>query len=1095
MWDDTRRQSVSEEAYKTCPSCGQRARADVRFCLGCGYDLVGTEAEHGDPYVGLVLQDKYRVIELIGEGAMGRVYKAQQTTLNKDFAVKILAPHLMNDEASHARFAAEAHNCASLNHPNVVSVVDYGSSPGGATYIVMEFIKGRPLEDIIAAEFPMGRDRIVDLTLQILAALAEAHGLGILHRDLKPENILVQSLRTHGELAKVLDFGIAKLMDRPDNDDRPGLTKAGMVCGTPEYMSPEQARGRQLDARSDLYAVGAILYQMMTGRPPFESESAVEILHMHLHSEPIPPSMRLGTEPDPLEAVCMRALAKSPDERYASALEFRQELVAASSAAATASHAISCTSCGAAMKPEHKFCPECGKPAPASSPRTTTTSARAKGSGLFNMRAEAGDSTAEVVVRSFPLPMMGRERSYEAARTLLARPVPQMRARLIVGPPGVGKTRLADEIAGLSEQYGWRTYYIGSDPTGARTPLWPIRMMVSQLLELDPTQVRTQDLGRVANLSGLAFEELPGLAELFHLQGPAYELELAVRRRECFASAVQALLSGGRGQPLLLVFDDIDSYDAASREVLRRLVTAPTDSPVVVLATTSETEVGWFSGVADRLEPLGSDTVRAIGKSVIDTIKPGSELTEQLAARAPLSPLSLENRLRLMAVGREVPENATEGDLVRTRLGLVSTEARLVLEAAAVIGERMSHAALKALEPLTSSVQLGELHLDGLLIPVGRGDEYAFGHRLFYDTVYAQIDEFRREALHEIAAESNSMADLAVVGRTLHLVRSNSPDAIERLAESAKYSERCFDDQSAADLVNAALRLCATQPDPSRAGLEAELALLAARAMRSPDQSSAAVSMLEGELRKNHSPSNVAKLHSALAEQLSRAGRYAEAITALKRGLGASLAGGEPEVILNAYHELGRIYAAKGELDKALAELREGLDMVTFGEGPRASVDFTMWRYLLKVAEIHRVAGKLGDARDWIEHALFQAERREDRLGRLRCHAQMAWVLRDLKQLALAEQHLARALDEARHFGDRLTTAELLIERARARASRGRLAEARRCCEEALRLAAGIQWAVGVEHAERAIAMLDRKSPPTRSPSPAERSGSFPRPS
>jgi serine/threonine-protein kinase len=1067
----------------------------VRFCLNCGQDLAGLSAEHGDPYLGLVLQDKYTIEQLIGEGAMGRVYKARQTTLRKHFAVKILAPHLMNDEASHARFAAEAHNCASLNHPNVVSVVDYGTSPGGATYIVMEFIKGSALEDIIATEFPLGRDRIVDLTLQILAALAEAHGLGILHRDLKPENILVQSLRTHGELAKVLDFGIAKLMDRPDNDDRPGLTKAGMVCGTPEYMSPEQARGRQLDARSDLYAVGAILYQMMTGRPPFESESAVEILHMHLHSEPVPPSTRLGTEPDPLEAVCMRALAKNPDDRYASALEFRQELIAASSAAAAMSHTLSCGSCGAAMRAEHKFCPACGTPAPAPASGEPAPSARAKGSGLFNLRTDGkGDSTAEVLVRSFPLPLTGRERSYEAARTLLTRPQPQLRARLLQGPPGIGKTRLADEIATLAEQQGWRTYYIGSDPTGARTPLWPIRMMVSQLLELDPTKITTQDLGRVANLSGLAFEELPGLAELFHLQGPAFEIELAVRRRECFASSVQALLSGGRGQPLLLVFDDVDGYDAASREVLRRLVSAPTQMPVIVLATTGETELQWFGGVAERLEPLGPDAIASLGRSVIARIQPSSTLAERLAANAPLSPLSLENHLRLLAAGADPTPNATDGDLVRQRLALVSPTARRVLEAAAVIGERMTDETLRAMEPETNEGVLAELHIDGLLIPVGHGDERAFGHRLFYDVVYSDIEEPRRQSLHRQAADKSRMADLAVVGRTLHLVRSNSPDAIERLAESAHYSERCFDDQSAADLVNAALRLCAAQPSSARAGLEADLALLASRTMRSPDQSNSAVSMLEGELEKPHAPSDMAKMHSALAEQLSRAGRYAEAITALKRGLGAALAGGEPGVILDAYHELGKIYAAKGELDRALSELREGLDMVTLGEGPRAAVEFSMWRYLLKVAEIHRAVGNLGDARQWIEHALFQSERLGSRLGLLRSHAQMAWVLRDLKQLALAEQHLARALDEARHYGDRLTTAELLIERARARASRGRLAEARRCCEEALRLAQGIQWAVGVEHAERAIAMLDRKSPPSRAAGPSENSGAYPRP-
>jgi serine/threonine protein kinase/tetratricopeptide (TPR) repeat protein len=1081
---------VTEPAYKTCPSCGQRARPDVRFCLDCGADLSAAPVRDGDPYLGLVVEDKYALETLIGEGAMGRVYKARQTTLGKPFAIKILAPHLMNDEASHARFAAEAHNCASLNHPNVVSVVDYGSTPGGPTYIVMEFIEGRTLESIIEKEFPLPRDRIVDLTLQILAALTEAHGLGILHRDLKPENILVQSLRTHGELAKVLDFGIAKLMDR--GDERPGLTKAGMVCGTPEYMSPEQARGKALDARSDLYAVGAILYQMLTGRPPFESESAVEILHMHLHQQPIPPSKRLGRPPDPLEPVCLRALSKKPEDRYGSALDFRQEVLAAAAVGAAAASERTCQSCGSPMRAEHKFCPACGAAvakAPGNVPAASRGPSRARGSGLSNLRI-GGESTAEVVVRSFPLPLTDRDAVMLAIEAQLAQPQPALRARVLQGPAGTGKTRLADEIATLGEQRGWRAYYAGSDPTGARTPLWPIRMMVAQLLELDPATLRTQDLGRVANLCGVAFEELPGLAELFGLQGPAFELELAVRRRECFSSAVQAMLSGGRGNPLLMVFDDIDAYDAASREVLRRLASASTVSPILVIATTTESEVQWFGGVVSHIEPLSSDAVREIGRTVIAQLKPASNLVDKLVAASPLSPLSLENQLRLLAAGLDPAPGASDEDLVRARVAARTDPERRVLQAAAVLGERMSEAGLREMVPGIDEEALAQLHLDGLLVSVSAG-ERAFGHRLIHDVVYADIDDDKREKLHAKAATTSRIANFAVVAKTLHLVRAGDDGSIERLAESARYCERCFDDQSASDLVAAALRLCAARPDPRRLPLEAEMGMLAARTMRAHDQADSAIKLLLAEVDKGHAPAAEAGLRCAVAEQLSRVGRSDDALGHLRKALGCALAGGDPATMLGAYHEFGKLYATRGDLDKPLAELREGLDMCTLGEGPRAAVDLKMWRYVMKIGEVHRAKGDLHEARTWIDHALYQAERVRDRLGLLRAHSQMAWVLRDLKQNALAEQHLARALDEARYFGDRLTTAELLIERARARAARGRLAEARRCCEEALRLARGIQWATGIDHAERAIAMLDRKAAPSRMAEPSERSGAY----
>ena len=645
--------SVIGAPNKICPSCDARCRADATYCATCGSDVRNVPVIDGDPYVGLVIAGKYKVEQLIGEGAMGRVYVAKQLTLEKPFAVKILAPHLMNDEASHARFGAEAHNCASLNHPNVVSVVDYGRTPENVTYIVMEFIKGITLERIIAEQYPLARERIVDLTLQILAALAEAHGLGILHRDLKPENILVQQLRTHGELAKVLDFGIAKLMDNPVG---PGLTSAGMVCGTPEYMSPEQARGHKLDARSDLYAVGVILYQMLAGRPPFESESAVEILHKHLHEAPIPPSRLRGVQPDPLEAVCLRALSKEPANRYASAMEFREELIAASSAPRVAG-TIRCNTCGASLKLEHRFCPSCGAPAP-SAETTAAPTRRTSQSQLMALDPVTGGAT----------PLVDRDRQIQAAQALLGRPQAGLKLRLVMGARGQGKTRLVDEVADMAEQAGWRVYYVGQDPSGARTPLFPIQTMVAQVLELDPTTCSTQDLFRAANLMGLGFEELPGLAELLRLQGPAHELEYSVRRRECFASAVQALLSGGRGQPLLLVFEDIDGYDNASREVLRRLARRRTEFPVLCLVTSKEPSLDWLGGVSEMLDPLDEDAVAEVWREVAAHSTGQPAPPAEVVAAAPMSPLRLELCIRLAMRGVVAPAAANEADLYRMRL-------------------------------------------------------------------------------------------------------------------------------------------------------------------------------------------------------------------------------------------------------------------------------------------------------------------------------------------------------------------------------------------------------------------------------------------
>ncbi len=229
-----------------------------------------------DPYLGRKLDDKYMIEELLGVGGMGRVYRAVQLSLEKKICVKVLRTGATEDETLARRFHREARAASRLNHPNSISVIDFGQTAAdGSLYMAMEFIPGRDLGKIIREDFPLGEQRVVHIMDQVLSALADAHAADIVHRDLKPENIMVTDLRGTKDFVKVLDFGIAKIQETSQD---PGLTQAGMVCGTPEYMSPEQARGEPLDARSDLYAAGVILYQMITGRLPFQAPTAMGIV-------------------------------------------------------------------------------------------------------------------------------------------------------------------------------------------------------------------------------------------------------------------------------------------------------------------------------------------------------------------------------------------------------------------------------------------------------------------------------------------------------------------------------------------------------------------------------------------------------------------------------------------------------------------------------------------------------------------------------------------------------------------------------------------------------------------------------------------------
>jgi len=282
-----------------------------------------------DDYIGRTVAAKYRVEQMIGEGGMGKVYKATQLALDKPVVLKVLRAALLSDERTVARFQREAKAASRLNHPNSINVLDFGQSEDGALYIAMEYVQGRDLHHILAREWPLPESRIIRIMGQVLSALADAHSASVIHRDLKPENIMVEQRRGEPDFVKVLDFGIAKIIDGTD-DEGPALTRAGFVCGTPEYMSPEQARGARLDLRSDLYAVGVILYQLCSGLLPFDSDSAVGFATKHLNEQPPTPSRRRpeAKVSPAMERLIMRALSKSPEDRPQTADQFRAELIA-----------------------------------------------------------------------------------------------------------------------------------------------------------------------------------------------------------------------------------------------------------------------------------------------------------------------------------------------------------------------------------------------------------------------------------------------------------------------------------------------------------------------------------------------------------------------------------------------------------------------------------------------------------------------------------------------------------------------------------------------------------------------------------------------
>ena len=304
---------------KVCPQCGTEYETAARFCPADGTAL---RPKGSDSLVGSVLADRYHILKRIGEGGMGRVYLGEHVKMNRQCAVKVMSPALVNDAESASRFAREASSAARIIHPNVAAVFDYGESEG-LVYLVMEYVDGEPLSRLLAREAPCSLERAIDLARQIADGLGAAHELGIVHRDLKPDNILVSRSRSGREVVKVVDFGIAKAMQEGAGE---ALTRTGLVIGTPEFMSPEQLLGDPVDARSDLYALGCIMHLMLTAAPAFDAPTREQMIKRRLSENP-PHAQELDPGiPDSIDRVVARLLARTPGDRYNSAAEVRDAL-------------------------------------------------------------------------------------------------------------------------------------------------------------------------------------------------------------------------------------------------------------------------------------------------------------------------------------------------------------------------------------------------------------------------------------------------------------------------------------------------------------------------------------------------------------------------------------------------------------------------------------------------------------------------------------------------------------------------------------------------------------------------------------------------
>lgn len=688
--------------------------------------------------VGRSIAGAYFVQELVGVGGMGRVYRAEQRALGRAVAIKVVHPHLLADEQSVARFYTEARAASRLNHPNSVSIIDFGRTDEGVLYLVMEFLSGKDLSRLAREDGPLPVRRVVDIVGHVLDALGEAHALDVVHRDLKPENVIIERMRAGGDLVKVVDFGLAKLMSGGKNATK--VTLPGLVCGTPDYMSPEQGRGEDSDSRGDLYSVGVMLFELLTETLPYIADTPTNVVLKHIQS-PIPDPREVAPQraiAAPLAELCMRALAKDPNDRFQTAADMADRLRSVGKDLGV--RELPCPGCGRPSPADSRFCASCGSPmreAPSHS-ATKTLGFRETERSMPARWRHRSEHAGVLVGRDEELALLAEHRAAARGRLVTV---------LLAGEPGVGRTRLLSALSEQATGEGDLVAAGGPHPTGAPVPYHPIRDLVLSMLGLS-----------WAGLEQLVQDELPddallaaGYRELVDPVGvngsPGRSRAGAVAA--VVADVIRKKAPRGGSSRCLLMIDDSHRCDGLSLEVLSAL-RDHCDGLSVLLV---------IAGHAGRGSQLPTDcrvvSLRGLNHRQAEAVLAGGGFEGDDGAHPGerlFSPLYVEQlaELGLDLAGQQGALPPRLADALGQRIQRLPVDPQRVLQCVAVLGTRVPAEMVKKL----ASSSVGEGFDDAIAVLLDRGLLFQHGavlesvHPFLRELVEGSVPAAARKEMH-----------------------------------------------------------------------------------------------------------------------------------------------------------------------------------------------------------------------------------------------------------------------------------------------------------------------------------------------------------
>ena len=1032
-----------------------------------------------DELIGRVLGGKFKLRKCVGAGATGAVYQADQTTLGRTVAVKILNPALARDPRLVKRFHDEALAASRLNHPNTVSVIDYGQAPDGLLYIVMEFLRGVTLTQLILDELPLDSERVVDIVAQILSGLEEAHHCGVIHADLKADNIVVEHRHGGWDLVKVVDFGIARLLEKPQDEE-----SKKTICGTPEYMAPEIISGSEPTVATDLYAVGVILYEMLAGKTPFAGGETLAVLTSHLRDQPVPPSKRGLPFPidATLERIALKALSKPPSDRFASAVEFRESLELALEEVEDEAEDVSCPSCGAVVPARFKFRPECGDSMEGTRLDTSQTVNRTvitpTSMSLIDFSSTLGGGDFDEEDDGlWPLPLMGREEVVDALEEFIQNP--GARLMQIVGGNGSGRSRLLRELRQqLRKRDDFNVHGTGPDPTGLGSTFYPVRTILARMFSLSP-RTTYNSLSKVLEANGLSRRDVPGIAELFGFQGELWQMEPDIRRREVFAASARAFEVIASQTRTVLFFENVDQYDEPSQELLLHLAGREGETGLrVVVSNGPGFAARWPDGVVRAdVRALNEDDLVALNVYLEDMVIDGLPSATQMLQLTMGHAAHVHHLVRFVVEGQSIASVPTNlADLISERFRMLPHPARVVCQAAAVFGDLVQRNTLfKALHgrleaPLDAALSF--LKARGLFFENREHGEIGFASRLVREVIYDSTPAELRRELHAAAARALEAAGTSplVLGHHHHMA-GHLMQAANLLAQAGDEAVRLMDDAGATlryhRALDSARKLMLTDVEHQSRSRFVTLSVKLAEALRVNGQANLARGVVE-EARGyvDDNATLEAQMLQASAHLSLHEDKLDVAIATMQRGIGLLMTVGKTELMTDMYLDLSSMHMLRDEFQIAISELSEGLNLVTLGEGKDAiSGPGNLWRLLLRLGQLHHQSGRSKEALEYAESALLHARRIRSRIGSARVQATLATLYDESGNASMAQQYRSAAVNEMRRLGDRRGTAELLL--AHVKPTRTLVRVDPEDLEEARELASEVGWREGVAMAQK----------------------------